>query len=290
MNHKIENEFLRVEANSSGAELMSVFSKTANKELLWQGDKQWWPRKAPALFPIVGKLKNDTYSLEGNQYQLSQHGFARDKNFTLIGSDEQKLVYALESDNDTLQKYPFTFRLTITYELKERVLITHYKVENTDKQQMYFSIGAHPGFICPLYNDESLNDYHLEFEHTENLERYLLENGCLNGQTESIGRNTRILELNEDQFAKDAIVLKNLQSEYLELKNRKGSYSLKMTFKDFPYFGIWKKPASPFLCLEPWCGIADNTEHNGELKSKEGINYLLAGETFGRSFSIEFNA
>jgi galactose mutarotase-like enzyme len=289
MNHKIENEFFRVEVNSSGAELMSVFSKTVNKELLWQGDKQWWPRKAPVLFPIVGKLKNDTYSFNGNQYQLAQHGFARDKNFTLIGSDEQKLIYALESDNDTLQKYPFRFRLILTYELKERSLITHYKVENHDKQPMYFSIGAHPGFICPLYTDQTLNDYYLEFEHKEQLERYLLENGCLNGQTESIGTDTRILELNEDQFAKDAIVLKNLQSQSLVLRNKKNSYSLKMTFKDFPYFGIWKKPGSPFLCLEPWCGIADNTGHKGEITNKEGINRLLAGEKFERSFSIEFN-
>ena len=283
----LENNELRIKISAAGAELTSVFNKQNKQEYLWQADKKWWPRHAPVLFPIVGKLKNDSYSINGNSYTLPQHGFARDKNFQLHEKQNNAVTYILKDDESTLQIYPYHFSLKIIYTLSGKKLTIGYEVKNTGKQQMYFSIGAHPGFICPMQEDEKFTDYYLEFEKAETLDRHLLENGLFKGVTESIFSNDDILKLNYDLFAKDAIVLKNLQSKYLYLKSNKSGYSLKFDFAGFPYLGIWTKPGAPFLCIEPWFGIADYKNSDGELAQKEGIISLIANEVFSASYSIE---
>ncbi|HEX8515299.1 MAG TPA: aldose 1-epimerase family protein [Bacteroidia bacterium] len=287
MNLKIENELLSVEVSTLGAELSSVLSKKEQTEFLWQGDPGWWPRKAPVLFPIVGKLNNNSYVVNGKKYDLTQHGFARDKEFKVLSQGEDHLVFSLSSDAETLKVYPFEFELQVRYDLIGNKLTTTYEIRNTGKTEMLFSIGAHPGFNCSLDAASSFSDHYLEFEKAEVLNRHLLSQGCFNGQTENVMEHTHILDLNEDLFRKDAIVFKNMESSFMYLKSRKKGSLLKFEFRGFPYFGIWTKPGAPFICLEPWCGIADNTTHKGELKIKEGINSLGAGENFTRSFSVE---
>jgi galactose mutarotase-like enzyme len=287
MEHRIGNDILSVRIAEQGAELQSVRLKKSDTEYLWQGDAAWWPRRAPVLFPVVGKLNNNRYSVEGKEYSLPQHGFARDQVFEVKEHTDRSITFSLSSGEATRNIYPFDFQLLIRYTLENARLITSYEVLNKGDRKMLFSIGAHPGFCCPLEKGASFSDHYLEFEHPETLSRHLLQNGCFSGETEPVMENTRILRLDEKLFEKDAIVFKNMRSSSLLLKNAKGDSILRFNYRDFPYFGIWTKPGAPFICLEPWCGIADQCEREGELAGKEGIIPLEAGGHFSRSFSAE---
>ncbi|MCW3103319.1 MAG: putative lacX protein [Bacteroidetes bacterium] len=287
MKETIENDRLRVEIAHAGAELSSIFHKQQQKEYLWQGSSDWWPRRAPVLFPVVGKLNDNTYRISGKVYSLPQHGFARDMVFSVEQQEKkQKIVFVLRSGESTLGNYPFEFELGITYELQGTSLSVSYEVTNPAKEVLYFSIGAHPGFNCPLNADEQFSDYYLEFEKKETLDRQLLDGGVFNGETERVMTDTNILPLEEALFKKDAIVFKNMSSESMTLKSRRSDHSLKFSFRDFPYFGIWTKPGAPFICLEPWCGIADNKSFDGDLQNKEGIVALQPEEHFIRFWSV----
>lgn len=286
MIEKIENDLLSVEIALAGAELKTIYHKKKKSEYLWQGSNEWWPRRAPVLFPIVGKLNNNAYTANGTTFSLAQHGFARDKEFSVYEKSEDAIVFILQSDDALLKIYPYPFTLKVSYTLKKTTLHVGYEVENLSRQLMYFSIGAHPGFNCPLSNHEVFSDYYLEFEKAETLDRYLLDEGLFNGRTERVLTDERILNLNYELFIKDAIVFKNLQSSFLLLKSKSSDYCLQFKFAEFPYLGIWTKPGAPFLCIEPWCGIADQKEFHGELKDKEGIITLTAGEVFSKSFAV----
>lgn len=290
MVHNLQNEHYQVSVKEAGAELCSFFSKEENLEYIWQADPQVWPRHAPVLFPIVGKLPDGKYSYGGKTYELSQHGFARDHNFELIRKTETEILLELRESEQTLAVYPFRFRLQVIYRLDGNALETTFKVENPAETDLYFSIGGHPAFNCPLLPGESFVDYYLEFEHPETQSRYLLDQGLLNGGTEPLLKEETKLPLSYDLFLHDALVFKNLASERIELKNLRHSHGLSFGFKDFPFFGIWtKKPGAGFICLEPWHGIAGKVGDSGELEQKEGILKLAAGEVFSCAYTIRVN-
>jgi galactose mutarotase-like enzyme len=152
---------------------------------------------------------------------------------------------------------------------------------------MDFSVGGHPAFNLPLNKKLSYTDYVLEFDNDVVLKKYLLQNGLITDETESIQLNNKALQLKPELFYKDAIVLKHINSKQVTLKTNKDSHGLKFEFDGFPYFGIWAAKNAHFVCLEPWCGIADNVHHNNKLESKEGINKLTAGEIWKRTWRVE---
>jgi len=283
----IENEFLCVEVNALGAELKSIYNKKNQKEYLWQAHPAFWPRRAPVLFPIVGKLKNNQYFAEDKCWELGQHGFARDAIFQLIDKTGNSLTYSLKKSADSLKVYPYRFELQIQYAINRNRLSVQYEVNNLDDKNIYFSIGGHPGFNCPLNSGEKLTDYFIEFEKAETAERHLLTEGLVTGKTEKILNKEKVLGLNEDLFKADAIVLKNLNSSYLKLKNKASDYELIFNFRGFPYLGIWKKSEAPFICIEPWYGLADRITFDGSLEEKEGIVSLSEGDKFVCEYSIE---
>lgn len=285
----LENDHLCAKFSLLGAELKSCFDKNLNKELIYDGKGTWWNRSAPVLFPIVGKLKNDSYSIENKSFELNQHGFARNSEFEILKQTDSQITFSLESNSESLKKFPFDFSLQISYELSHKSITTTYKVLNRGTESMPFSIGAHPGFMCVFFENETFEDYYLEFEKEENLSRHLLnpENGLFNGESELVTPNSKIINLVYSLFEKDAIVLKKLNSEVIYLKNKQGTFTLKFSFEDFPYFGIWTKNKAPFICLEPWCGLADNENSNQNFYSKEGINLLESNQTFERSYTFE---
>lgn len=286
----IENEDLKITADSDGAQLQSLIFKKDGKNYLWHGDSKYWGRRAPVLFPIVGRLKDDRYFYDEKEYKMTQHGFARDMEFELSESSDKHLLYSLNYNQETLKIYPFKFKLEIKYELENNKLNISYRIFNEDKKEMYYSIGAHPAFYWPFKKGEKKEDYYLEFEKEENAARYLLDGGLLNNQKELVLDKEKKLELYPGLFKDDALVFKNISSDKVALKSKKSSREVELEFKDFPYLGIWSQSAeAPFICIEPWQGISDSTDSSGRLEEKEGINALKAGESdyFKHSIKIK---
>lgn len=287
MVHHLQNTQCRVTVQEAGAELTSFRDLATDLEYIWTADPAVWPRHAPVLFPIVGKLPEGKYRYKGKTYALPQHGFARDEKFDLVDQKPNALTFALTSSEKTLAGYPFSFRLEIAYTLTGNSLETAYQVRNTGPDEMYFSIGAHPGFNCPLLPGEHFEDYYLDFEKPETVSRYLLDEGLQNGRKQPVLFGLQRLPLRYELFEQDAIVLKDLASQKISLRTPLHGHGLDFEFRDFPYFGIWTKEAgAPFICLEPWHGIASRVGDSGELQEKEGIIRLAAGESFACSYTI----
>jgi galactose mutarotase-like enzyme len=279
----IKNNSLSILVHHKGAELCSVKNK-AGEEFIWQADKSTWARHAPVLFPIVGKLRNDNYNFNGKNYSLAQHGFARDKEFILVERTDSVLEFELTASEESLQVYPFHFSLRIRYELNGNKIKVSYTVFNPNNFEMVFSIGAHPGFNCKL------EDHELDFGNITSLTAQKLKEGLISDETYEIKFNKGKLGLAAALFDNDALVFKGKQIEEISLLSKKTACKIKMTCKDWPYFGIWsKKGSDAFVCLEPWYGIADSVNASGELIEKEGILKLEAHKNFECGFEMEFN-
>jgi len=285
----VRNNFLEITAKTFGAELTSIKSSKTGKEHLYQADTVIWPRHAPVLFPIVGKLREGKYTYQGKIYTLPQHGFGRDMDFSLADINANSLIYSLESTEETLAKYPFAFEFLITYRLENERLITAYNVKNKGNTPMYFSVGAHPAFNILTSDAIKFEDYFIELSTKETVGRYLILDGLLTKESVPLLENDAIIPISTALFASDAIVLKHLRSKSMAIKCRKSDFEVKIDFEGFPYFGIWTKPnTNKFICLEPWLGIADSVDAVGELTEKEGIMQLPAGASFETSFSLSF--
>lgn len=278
--YQIDNEFYILQFLSRGAEMKRFFSKDWHREVLWSGNEHVWKRQAPLLFPIIGKLKNDQYFYQEKTYHLPQHGFARDKEFKCILIEDEKIEFLLESDAETLAMYPFVFSLTVTYELIHSVLKVTYKVYNRDEKEMFFSIGAHPAF-------ETKNCHFFEVQFERNEEQYfLLDNGTLDWQKPVLLKH-QSLPLTSSLFSKDALIFKNLKSNYIDLINHRTHEVIRLKNMSKNYFGLWGAKETPFVCLEPWMGCHDLSNHDGQLTKKEGIVSLKSHDIFTFSYEIE---
>lgn len=284
---KLENDFLEATFSHKGAELKSLYHKKFDLHYLWNGDEAYWNRCSPVLFPIVGKVKDNTYTYKGQDYHLTQHGFARDTEFMLEEQGADRLVFSISSTTQTKSVYPFDFQLYIIYILVDSRLEVSYKLENKGNSEMLFSIGAHPGFRCPLEAGLNFEDYYLQFEKAETSPRMLVGEKGISRKTEPLFTTQQVIPLHVDLFGKkDAIIVKDLSSDYMLLKSDRGLRGLKFTFKGFPYMGIWTKPG-PFICIEPWFGIADFEDADGKLENKEGICTLNPFQVFQATYAIE---
>ncbi|MDE3213525.1 MAG: aldose 1-epimerase family protein, partial [Bacteroidota bacterium] len=271
----LSNPQIEARVSETGAELQSL--KSNGLEYIWQADPVFWGKHAPVLFPIVGELKGGKYLFEGNSYSLTRHGFARERTFYVESQKDSEVVLALHNDQATLEKYPFQFIFRVKFRIEIGKLFCTYSVENTQSQDIYFSVGGHPAFKVPLEDNLLYTDYALFFQNDDSLTRFLLEKGLTNDLTETIELNQKTLPLSPSLFYKDAIVLKMLKSKEIKLFSQKGTHGLHFKFEGFPYFGIWAAKDAPFVCLEPWCGIADNLDHDQQLIHKEGIINLKPG-------------
>lgn len=277
----LSNSLITTQIKHLGAELYSL--KTAqNKEYIWEGNPSVWGKHSPVLFPIVGTLKNNTFNHRGTDYSLSRHGFARDMEFILVEKTENTATFSIQSNAETLKKYPFEFELQIKYTLIETTLELAYTVINKDSNPIPFSIGAHPAFALP----SNFDDYSLAFEVVEPFEYTLLENDLVATQTETISTKTNSFSLTYKLFERDALIFKKLKSKSLTIVEKENPI-LKVHFEDFPNLGIWTKLGAPFICIEPWFGYSDTTESIGNLFEKEGIIVLKENDTFQAKFSIE---
>jgi galactose mutarotase-like enzyme len=284
----IENEYLRAGIAPIGAELQSLLHKPTNIEHLWNGDPAFWPKYSPVLFPTVGPIKDETYYYQGKTYHLPRHGFAREKIFASQQISQTEALFTLTQDEETLAAYPFKFLLSLRYKLHEHSLSCTYEVSNPGSGNLVFSVGAHPAFAIPFVKDSSYTDYYLEFNKAEPLERWKLQDGGLIGNhTQPLAINNNRLALSASLFYEDALVLKNMQSNMITLACNKHPHGIRFSFDGFPYFGIWAAKDASFVCLEPWCGIADSFNHNQQFEEKEGIEILTPGGSFERTWAVE---
>jgi len=283
----LENDYIKVSLATKGAELQSLFSKENNVEYLWNADPKYWAKHSPVLFPIVGSLKNESFIYKGKSYALPRHGFARDHVFNVEKISGTEAIFSLTHNEDTLKVYPFFFELKLKYKIIERKLNLTYEVINTGTDELLFSLGAHPAFAVPNTTNSNYEDYYLTFNDDERLTYWKLEDGLVANETENIELSRHKLKLKHDLFYNDALVFKTLQSNCISLLNTKNDFGLHFHFEDFPFFGIWAAPDAPFVCLEPWCGVADGVNHNQNLEHKEGIIKLAARNNWERFWEVE---
>lgn len=285
----LKNNSIEIKVNSFGAELSSVKSVSNHLEYLWQADKSVWARHAPNLFPIVGKVKNNTYSYNNKHYELTQHGFARDNEFICIEETDSVLVFELVA-NEPLQKtYPFRFSFQVIYSLFNNTIKVTYRVFNLDNEVLYFSVGAHPAFNCPLTSNETFEDYELVFPNKDTLTINTLKDGLISNDTKTLQLKNNRLTISTSLFDNDALVFANNQINEVCLQSTKTKKSITLKSTNWPYFGIWtKKQSNQFVCLEPWYGIADFEDTTQELTEKKGIIKLEEKQVFNCEYEMIF--
>jgi galactose mutarotase-like enzyme len=285
----IENEKLKIIINPKGAELQSIFNKEFGIEYMWSGDAAFWAKKSPVLFPIVGTLKNDTYFYNNKPYKLSRHGFARDMEFEVGDQQKESINFFIKNNENIFKNYPFAFEFIIKYTIDNNKLTVTYMLKNISEEELYFSVGGHPAFKVPIADNTSYEDYYLKFNNDESLSRWPISaDGLIENKTQPVLSGTNILPLTKELFFKDALVFKHPASSVISLLSEKTNHGLNFNISGFPYLGIWAAKNADFVCIEPWCGIADSADTDQQLINKEGINKLNAGEIFERSWNATF--
>lgn len=277
----LQHEGFRAEISSHGAELQS-FKNPQGREYIWNGNPEYWNRRSPVLFPIVGSLKDGKYQYQGKEYRLPRHGFARDQEFSLTHSSDNQAVFSLHYNQESLKDYPFQFWLQINYRLLKNTLLIGYSVINDGQNKMAFTLGAHPAFNL----EGNFSDYTLEFPKSEALQTFPLENGLLSRQKNVIPlKKDGALDLEYSTFENDALVIKNNPGREVVIRD-KSEKILSVEFDDFPHLGIWTVQDAPFICIEPWYGYSDSVDSSGVLFEKEGMLYLEPGAVFNTNFAI----
>lgn len=292
MNYYIENGNLIVRIDSFGAEVKSVLNKNGYKEYMWYADGKFWGRTSPVLFPFVGSLKEKKYIWQDKEYPMGQHGFARDMEFSLIDRECDKITFSLKSNGETLAKYPFDFELRITYQLIGSELQVKWDVINTGTEKMYFSIGAHPAFLCPVNGENTKAGYKLYFEGVDVIHHHgnTTDTG-LAVMSEDIAMpltNNRV-EITEEFFDRCTYMIEGNQTKVVGIETPNGKKIVDVCF-DTPLFAIWSPEGknAPFLCIEPWYGRCDATDFEGDLSMRDYTNELTSDEEFTGGYSMKF--
>lgn len=297
----LENSKLIVALDTKGAELHSIVGKkevgaeVERREYLWGGDPKFWGRHAPVLFPFVGTQKDREITHEGKSYPMTQHGFARDKEFVLASKEEGKVWFQLNSDAETKKCYPFDFVLLIGYELLEDTIKVSYRVENPTDGTIYFAIGAHPAFYCPIKEGTRQEDYSFRFPKLSTLNYYgiQMESGLKQDReyqkTLITEEEYGYLPIDQGLFHGDALIIEQSGVQEVALCSPDKKPYVIVRF-DAPLFGLWSPAgkSAPFVCIEPWYGRCDGVEFAGEIKDKEYINTLEKGEIFEKSYTMQF--
>ncbi len=278
MIYKAENENFSLAVKEVGAELNSLKSKKTGIEYIWFGDESVWYGQSPILFPIIGRLLDDKYCLNGNEYTMAKHGIVRKKPFKLVESTKDTLTFIQTDDAESLALYPFHFELKVKFILTNCGLRVIHTVTNTDEKEMYFSFGAHPGFNCEI------GDF-LEFsEDSELLTERIDNESILIDEKFPVDMSENKIELTKTLFDNDALILSGLKSKNIKIKSNKHDRIISFNF-DSPFLGIWAKPDAPYVCIEPWWGVNDDYHKKPDISQKRGIMSLKPQES--KTFSWE---
>ncbi|QOZ66955.1 aldose 1-epimerase family protein [Bradyrhizobium arachidis] len=287
--HTIHTGPLTAAMKAHGAELCSLKDRSGT-EFIWQAGPEW-PRHAPLLFPIVGRLAGDELRHQGKTYRMTQHGFARDSRFAWARRDETSCTMVLEDSEATRALYPFAFRLTAIYTIDDAGLELALTIVNTGKEILPASLGGHPAFNWPLQAGVPKESYALTFATAEASPVRRLDGGLLRPATEPSPVNGAVLPLSQSLFIDDAIIFDRIESSSVRYAAAKGASAgpwLKMSWRGFSELGVWSKPSgAPFLCIEPWRGYASPAGFDGEFGDKPGLMHIAPGAEQSLSYRIE---
>lgn len=286
---KLDNGTIAIEVAPHGAELTSL--RKSDTEYLWQADPRYWARHAPILFPIVGQVWNGTYRVDGTEYHLPQHGFARDRDFTPLEADNA-IVMQLQSDDMTREVYPYDLLLTARYTLHANAVRICWTVKNTGNKMMHYQIGAHPGFNYPHFDPADkihgmLTVENLTRSAVKPIIRGIIENGFRAERQKKL-KICNIMPLQRDTFDHDALLLEDGQTQIITLRDKHAREYLRLTC-DCQVFGIWSPTGknAPFVCLEPWMGRCDSVGFSGDISERDFIQHLEPGQERDFIYTIE---
>ena len=282
--HTISGDGIAATILAHGAELCSLKNREG-VELLWQAGPQW-PRHAPLLFPIVGRLKNDELRHRGKVYPMTQHGFARDHRFEWGARGPNSCKLVLTDSEATRTRYPFAFRLEVTCRVEGAALEVEFEITNSGEEMLPASLGGHPAFNWPLLPGSSKQAHALTFSDDEPAPIRRLKNGLLRPQPEPTPIRGKTLSLSEKLFEDDAVILDQLASCSVRYGADRGP-SIEISWQGFRELGVWSKPGgAPFLCIEPWHGFASPSDFDGEFSDKPGLMQIPAGESRSLGYHI----
>lgn len=283
----LENDKIRIEIDSHGAELKSLVKKETGAEYMWCADPKYWGRTSPVLFPFVGNVSGKQYRTKGKTYDMGQHGFARDMEFALDKQTEDEIWFVLHSNEETLAKYPYEFVLKLGYRLIDTKVEVLWHVENPSKEELPFAIGGHPAFNCPISEADKQSDCYLKFDVEGPVVSQTIDGYLVGEATKSYALEDGKLRIEEHMFDNDALILADQGIHQASLCNASGEAYLTIEM-DAPLFGVWRPadPSAPFVCIEPWYGRSDRIGYEGELRDREYENVLGAHGAWDASYAI----
>lgn len=290
MIHSIENEFIKMKVDSTGAELKSIkcIDDEMDLEYLWQLNPGIWERQAPLLFPVIGRLKDGEYIYNGNTYTIPIHGFARFAEFEVKSASEDEIVFKIQSSNETLKEYPFEFELEIRYKLDGFAIIKSHTVSNRNNRDMYYEIGGHEGYNIALMSGEKMEDYYIRFPGMKSLETYTSdEDVMMNREKKKVELENGKLHLSPEVFKNDALIIDEFEHRRIILENDKNDRTVEVEFDDFKYLGLWTKyMRGNYICIEPWSSLPDCNYLGKELENKKDIRKLAPGKSETLKYKI----
>lgn len=284
----LSNGIIEIGVSPTGAELQSLKKVKAEHEYMWQGDARFWDRQAPILFPIVGKVWNNEFQVNGKKYPMNQHGFARDLPFTLVERKRLSLTFRLCSNNETLSLFPYPFELEITYALQRNTLTQTWRVRNTGNEELCFQIGGHPGFNYPAYREGDKLHGFLSFNETDTLiSSHVEEHGYMDGTTFDVPLDNGMLPLTNHTFDCDTILDCRGTVNRVTLHDKDQHPYLTMQFHT-PVIAIWSPQGgnAPFICIEPWDGCCDSVNYDREFCGRAFMNRVAPGDVFESGFTL----
>lgn len=287
--YSLRSGSLTATIKAHGAELCSL-RDDSGIEFVWQAGPEW-PRHAPLLFPIVGRLANDELRHRGKTYRMTQHGFARDSRFAWAERRESRCTLVLDDSEATRALYPFAFRLAAAYAIDDTGLDLTLTIANTGKETLPASLGGHPAFNWPLRPGLAKESYALTFVRAESSPVRRLDGGLLRLAAEPSPVKGNSLPLSDSLFTDDAIIFDRIESTSVRYAAGQGASTgpwLEMSWRGFRELGVWSKPSgAPFLCIEPWRGHASPAGFEGEFTDKPGLMHIAPGAQEQLSFRIE---
>ncbi len=284
----IENDYIKVSASETGAELQSIILKKNGKEYLWQGTAPYWNGKAYNLFPICGRLTDGKYTYKGKEYQMGSHGFVRKSELKGEKVSDTELLFTLTPNDGIKEQYPFDFVYTVRYIIKDATVVTEYKVKNTGNEEMYFALGGHPGFNVPLCENESFDDYYLEFDGVMPIKKLIFTPLFDTGRSEPcILTNGRVIPMYHEMFDNDGLFYTDM-SKAITLRSKKNDVFVRVEYPEFKNLGLWHTTGSdaPFICIEPWTSVPSPDGVIDDLATKKQMTRLEAGGEHMMSFDI----